>query len=195
MPTKASKAAARDGDCPCNLGVQGCGKAEGYNVSCVEAAPKKSGENDSIRFELWRKCVEKLGSGLRAADRKRLCTVETYPSASATTTFQPQVGGECAPISPHPRCWKTGCAGVLFERLVSVARLCATWATGAGDLLAVRDERRFPGWRGERLMRGSGRAWSSPEVFPWSAIQYVTIARLRIRSLLSVEKKRVSPPC
>lgn len=28
-------------------------------------------------------------------------------------------------------------------------------------------------------MRGSGRAWSSPEVFPERAIQYVTAARLR----------------
>lgn len=116
MPAQAFKAAARDGDGPCNLGEQGCGKAEGYNVACVEAAPKKSGENDSIRFELWRKCVEKLGSGLRAADKRRLCTVETYPSASATTTFQPQVGGECAPISPHSqRCWMDAlvfCVGV-----------------------------------------------------------------------------------
>ena len=105
MPTEASKAAARDGRWPCNLGGQGCAKAEGYNVSCVEAAPKKSGENDNIRFELWRKCVEKLGSGLRAADKRRLCTVETYPSASATTTFQPQGGGERAPINTHPRRW------------------------------------------------------------------------------------------
>lgn len=86
-----------------NLGEQGCGQTGGHNVSCVEAAPKKSGENDSIRFELWRKCVEKLGSGLRAADKRRLCTVETYPSASATTTFQPQGGGESAPINPHPQ--------------------------------------------------------------------------------------------
>lgn len=123
MPTDASKAAARDGHCPCNLGEQEYGKAEGYNVSCVEAAPKKSGENDNIRFELWRKCVEKLGSGLRAADKRRLCTVETYPSASATTTFQPQVGGESAPISPHPRRWK---AGALVFRLDvwSVSRGC-----------------------------------------------------------------------
>ena len=67
---------------------------------------KKSGENDNIRFGLWRKCVEKLGSGLRAADKRRLCTVETYPSASATTTFQPQGGGESLPINPHPRRWK-----------------------------------------------------------------------------------------
>jgi hypothetical protein len=103
MPTEASKAAARDGRCPCNLSGQGCAKAEGYNVSCAEAALKKSGDNDNIRFELWRKCVEKLGSGLRAADKRRLCTVETYPSASATTTFQPQDGGERAPINPHPR--------------------------------------------------------------------------------------------
>lgn len=103
MPTKASKAAARDGRWPCNPGRQGCVKAEGYNVSCVEAALKLSGDNDNIRFELWRKCVEKLGSGLRAADKRRLCTVETYPSASATTTFQPQDGGERAPINPHPR--------------------------------------------------------------------------------------------
>lgn len=82
------------------------GKRKGYNMLRVGAAPKKSGENDSIRFELWRKCVEKLGSGLRAADKRRLCTVETYPSASATTTFQPQGGGESAPINPHPRRWK-----------------------------------------------------------------------------------------
>lgn len=33
----------------------------------------------------------------------------------------------------------------------------------------------FPGWRGERLMRGSGRAWSSPKVVPEGAIQYVRL--------------------
>jgi hypothetical protein len=67
--------------------------------------------------------VEKLGSGLRAADKKRLCTVETYPSASATTTFQPQVGGESAPISPHPQRWGTG-ALVFCSSVWSVSRGC-----------------------------------------------------------------------
>lgn len=141
MPTEASKAAARDGRCPCELGEQGCGKAEGYNVSCVEAAPKKSGENDSIiRFELWRKCVEKLGRGLRAADKRRLCTVETYPAASATTTFQPQGGGEGAPINPHSRRGGAGgqrCDAGEPSGRGQVARLCATRRAGAVYALAV----------------------------------------------------------
>lgn len=75
----------------------------GVMASCGEAAPRKSGENDSMRLGLWRKCVEKVGSGLRAADKRRLCAVETYPSASATTTLEPQAGGDKAAIDRHPR--------------------------------------------------------------------------------------------
>lgn len=29
--------------------------------------------------------------------------MDVIPSASATTTFEPQAGGENAPINPHPR--------------------------------------------------------------------------------------------
>lgn len=64
---KSVQGAARNGGCPCKLGRQGYGKSEGCSVLRVEAALKKSGENDRIRFELWRRCVEKLGRGLKAA--------------------------------------------------------------------------------------------------------------------------------
>jgi hypothetical protein len=80
---------------------------------------------------LWRKCVEKLGSGLRAADKRRLCAVQTYPSASATTTFQPQGGGESAPISPHPQQGTAGCVwsdGKFASRKSQIARLCRSVA-------------------------------------------------------------------
>lgn len=153
---------------------------KGCNASCIEAAPKKSGEDDSMGFGMWRKCVEKLGSGLRAADKRRLCAVETYPSASATTTLEPQASGDSAAISPHPRRGDWTGGALEFGRTAGCEAvgcgLCATCSAGAvGPLGVFGGDRSFPGWRGERLMRGSGRASSSPKVVPEGAIQYVRL--------------------
>ena len=69
MPTEASKAAARDGRCPCNPSRQGCGQTEGCKVSCVEAALKRAEKMTAYDLSCGESAWRNLEVGLEPRTR------------------------------------------------------------------------------------------------------------------------------